>query len=91
MAFNNVQPASGPFVLGPNGSTRVWIRFPNGRDNGATWIMADPIGIGSLTVSDFTKRKGVREREQVEVFYLATVTNNQPVPVLFTLQGGGNI
>ena len=92
MSFNHLQPPDGPFILGPDGSMRVWVRFGNpGEDQGAQWIMADPIGLGSLTVDGFTKEKRIiGPHGRTDVRYWATVTNNDPVPVLFTLTGGGN-
>jgi len=63
MAFNGLQPASGPFFLAPGDSLGllVWFGDP-GDDHGAQWIMAHPIDPGNgtqppaqLTVSGFTK------------------------------------
>jgi len=61
MAFNGLQPASGPFFLAPGAATwiTVWFGDP-GDDHGAQWIMAHPISADTqppaqLTVSDFTK------------------------------------
>jgi hypothetical protein len=59
MAFNHVQPKSGPFYLGPYASMAVAIYFGKiGDDHGAIWIMANPIKgqpPTTLQVSDFTK------------------------------------
>lgn len=93
MSFNQLQPPGGPFLLGPDASMRVWVRLGGnpGQDHGATWIMADPIGLGSLTVDGFTKEKRIiGPHGRTDILYWATVTNNDPVPVLFTVQGGGN-
>ncbi len=44
MAFNNLQPSSGPFFLAPGASIGItmWYGDP-GDDHGAQWIMAHPI------------------------------------------------
>jgi hypothetical protein len=68
MAFNKVGE---PISLAPGGSTLVWIWWPGGGqgqqmgdDQGAIWIMADPVDLNegvpanfpaSLSVSGFTK------------------------------------
>jgi hypothetical protein len=61
MAFNGLQPASGPFFLAPNQSIGItmWYGDP-GDDHGAQWIMAHPISNprqppATLQVSGFTK------------------------------------
>jgi hypothetical protein len=64
MAFNNLQPASGPFFLAPGQAARIWVLFGDpGDDHGAQWIMAHPLEEqvpvpASLTVSEFTKERG---------------------------------
>jgi hypothetical protein len=61
MAFNGLQPASGPFFLAPGSSTGITIWFGHpGDDHGAQWIMAHPISgdtqpDAQLTVSNLTK------------------------------------
>jgi hypothetical protein len=59
MAFNNVQPASGPFYLAPGASTRIYLWFGRvGDDRGAQWIMAHPLRGEppcELVLSDFAK------------------------------------
>lgn len=61
MAFNGLQPASGPFFLAPGAATGIVVWFGDpGDDQGAQWIMAHPISAptqppAQLTVSDFTK------------------------------------
>jgi hypothetical protein len=63
MAFNDVQPASGPFTIALGGSLRVWIQHggteDRGDDHGAQWIMAHPLeGMpATLQVSDFAKQR----------------------------------
>lgn len=61
MAFNDLQPASGPFFLAPGQSAAItmWHGDP-GEDHGAQWIMAHPIANenqppASLEVSHFCK------------------------------------
>jgi hypothetical protein len=59
MAFNGLQPASGPFWLAAGNSIRItmWYGDP-GDDHGAQWIMAHPIDEGfpaELVVSDHSK------------------------------------
>jgi hypothetical protein len=59
MGFNNLQPASGPFYLGPGASTRVNLWFGRlGDDQGAQWIMAHPLRgepPTELVLSNFSK------------------------------------
>jgi hypothetical protein len=59
MAFNGVQPASGPFYLAPGSATRITIWYGDpGEDHGAQWIMAHPIDEGwdaELALSDHSK------------------------------------
>jgi hypothetical protein len=79
MAFNGLQPASGPFFLAPGGSMRIimWYGDPNdnttGQDYGAQWIMAHPMDNGQppteLVVSDASKILG---------YTLGTITENGP-------------
>lgn len=72
MAFNGLQPASGPFYLGPGASMRIWVKFGDpGEDHGAQWIMAHPLANGQppaeLVVSDQSKVLG---------YSIGTVTEN---------------
>jgi len=79
MAFNGLQPASGPFTLMPGAQMRVimWYGDPNdnttGQDQGAQWIMANPLANGQppteLVVSDHSKILG---------YSIATITENGP-------------
>jgi hypothetical protein len=74
MAFNGLQPASGPFSLAPGASMRIWVRRGDpGDDRGAQWIMAHPIRNGQppteLVVSDHSK---------VLDYEIGTVTINGP-------------
>jgi hypothetical protein len=52
MAFNGLQPASGPFTLMSGAQMRVimWYGDPSdqttGQDQGAQWIMANPLANG---------------------------------------------
>jgi len=59
MGFNGLQPASGPFWLGPHQSTDIIMWYGNpGDDHGAQWIMAHPLKgqpSTSLQVSNFRK------------------------------------
>jgi hypothetical protein len=89
MAFNDIQPTEGPFIIGA-GPVRLSIRYPNGDDHGAQWIMANPIGPGALEVSNFAKERRVRVPNGIEVFYWVTVTNIGE-DTLFNIQGGGNV
>jgi hypothetical protein len=71
MAFNNLQPSSGPFYLGPGESTGlvVWFGDP-GDDHGAQWIMAHPLKgepPTALEVSGFQK---------ILAYSIASVTQN---------------
>lgn len=59
MAFNGLQPASGPFFLAPGPPMRIimWYGDP-GDDQGAQWIMAHPLAGEApteLVVSDHSK------------------------------------
>lgn len=89
MAFNNVQPSDGPFSIGSE-PVRVWLTLGNSEDFGAQWIMANPIGPGSLEVSNFTKEKRIRVPNALDVIYWVTV-NNDGEDTLFNIQGGGNV
>jgi len=100
MAFNQLQPASGPFFLAPGNSLRLWVRRDGGNDFGAQWIMADPNDEGhpaELMVSDFTKERaysiGNTQGQFFDPFirYWVTVHNTGNFPVHFTVQGGGNV
>jgi hypothetical protein len=53
--------------------------------------MADPIGPGALSVTNFTKERQIVVPNQLNVVYRATVTNVGPGDALFSLQGGGNV
>jgi hypothetical protein len=59
MAFNNLQPPSGPFFLNAGYSIRIWVQRDGGQDYGAQWIMAHPIPNGQppaeLRVTDHSK------------------------------------
>jgi hypothetical protein len=63
MAFNKLQPASGPFYLGARQSMDILIwrgasDMQEGKDHGAQWIMADPVDEGfpvTLQVNNFCK------------------------------------
>jgi len=73
MAFNGLQPASGPFFLAPGQSIgiNVWFGDP-GDDHGAQWIMAHPLAgqpPTELRVSDFSK---------ILDYSIGTVTENGP-------------
>lgn len=106
MAFNGLQPSSGPYYLCPNGTAliNVWFGSP-GDDEGAQWIMAHPISAASqppaqLTVSGFTKElqyqigssneDGGASYSEPYYIYSVTVTNTGGVGVYFSVQGGGN-
>lgn len=89
MAFNDIQPVEGPFIIG-QGPVRLSLRYPNGEDHGAQWIMANPIGPGALEVSNFAKERRVGGRNSFEVVYWVTVTNIGE-DTLFNVQGGGNV
>lgn len=59
MAFNGLQPSSGPYFLSAGGSVRIHVWYGAlGNDHGAQWIMAHPLP-GSppaeLALSDFSK------------------------------------
>ena len=73
MAFNGLQPASGPFYLSPGGAMRIWVRRAGGQDYGAQWIMAHPLRNGQppteLVVSDHSK---------VLDYSIGTITENGP-------------
>lgn len=100
MAFNGLQPPSGPFFLAPGQSTRIWVMRPGGADYGAQWIMADPLNDGTpaaLTVNDFTKERDFEIQntqgthfQNPFIRYWVTVTNTSAFPVRFSVQGGGN-
>ena len=107
MAFNGLQPASGPYFLAPGGSMGIVVWFGDpGNDNGAQWIMAHPISASTqppaqLTVSDFTKildyqigsvtENGDQNWEDPFYRYQVTVTNTGSTAVFFNVQGGGNV
>ena len=100
MAFNKLQPSSGPFFLAPGNSMRIWVMGDGESDFGAQWIMADPNDEGQsaeLTVSDFAKERvyatGVSEGVFFNQFirYWVTVHNTGSSPTHFTVQGGGNV
>jgi hypothetical protein len=103
MAFNKLQPASGPFFLRAGASTQVRMWFSTsvldlGQDQGAIWIMADPVNEGRtviLQVNDFQKILGMEiADDKIEtpfIQYAVTVTNVGPVDCHFTIQGGGNV
>jgi hypothetical protein len=88
MAFNNIHNPG--FVLSAGASIGVWITLSGG-DNGAQWIMADPIGPGALTVTGMTKERKIQVPNQLVVVYSTTVTNTGNDFSIFTLQGGGNV
>ena len=100
MAFSNV----GDLWLAPGESIRLDLKFGQiagepewgGHDQGAQWIMADPIGIDPaiLVVKDHTKehkpRRG-RPGEEAIVVYSVTVVNIGGEHAHFSLTGGGNV
>jgi hypothetical protein len=74
MAFNDLQPAAGPFSLAAGQAMRVNVWFGDpGDDHGAQWIMAHPLGNGQppaeLALSDFSK---------ILDYEIGTVTENGP-------------
>jgi hypothetical protein len=83
---------------------RIRVRFGDGKDYGAHWIMPDPVdNVGSLSVGEFTKIRvgaGIEyitingdepsRFERSDVYYEATVSNDAGYAQWFTLQGGGN-
>jgi hypothetical protein len=87
MAFNDIHNPG--FVLSAGASIGVWI--DRGGDNGAQWIMADPIGPGRLTVTGMTKERKIQVPNQLIVVYSTTVTNTGNDFSIFTIQGGGNV
>ena len=89
MAFNNVHPPDGPFVLAPGASVSIWISFD--QDQGAQWMMADPIGPGQLTVTGMTKERKIVVPNRLVVVYSTTVTNTGRDFSIFSMQGGGNV
>jgi len=100
MAFNQLQPPSGPYFLAPGASLRLWVKRSGGADFGAQWIMADPNDKGKpvqLTVSDFAKEQAFEiGNTQGQFFnpfirYWVTVTNTGSFAAHFTVQGGGNV
>ena len=97
MAFNGLQPASGPFSLTVGNQLRVWVTLDDASDNGAQWIMADPIGPGSLQVDSFAKSRTVNaDGRSFSITYWCTVTalddgGSGLGVTLFSVQGGGNV
>src|SRR5436853_178808 len=107
MAFNGLQPASGPYFLAPGAAISIFVWFGDpGDDQGAQWIMAHPITTptqpqAQLTVSDFTKllayqlvssTEGGEARYSNPYYrYSVTVTNTGTSGVFFNVQGGGNV
>ena len=100
MAFNKLQPSSGPFFLAAGASMRIFVTRPGEADFGAQWIMADPNNEGhpvKLTVSDFTKElafhTGNTQGQFFDPFtrYAVTVHNTGSFACHFTVQGGGNV
>jgi|SRR5436190_10767689 hypothetical protein len=106
MAFNGLQPSSGPFWLGPHQSTDITMWYGNpGDDHGAQWIMAHPLKgqpPTALQVSNFRKILGYEiawvnsegdsgfDKESAYYRYAVTVTNLGNQGVFFNVQGGGN-
>jgi hypothetical protein len=98
VAFNNLQPASGPFGLSVGGTAQVWVKYNGGSDDlGAQWIEANPIGPGTLQVDKFIKSRTVNsDGRSFAVTYLCTVTaiddgGSGLGVLLFNLDGGGNV
>jgi hypothetical protein len=87
MAFNNV----GFFSLDSGSSGRYWLTRNDGEDFGAQWIMAHPIGPGTLEVSAFAKEHRIAIPNRLVTLYWVTVTNIGGDIALFSLSGGGNI
>jgi hypothetical protein len=100
VAFNNV----GDHWLGPGQSLRIGLKFGQidgepewgGHDQGAQWIMADPIGIDPavLLVKDHTKEHKPRRAQpgtEAIVVYSVTVVNIGTEIAHFSIQGGGNV
>jgi hypothetical protein len=96
MAFNGLQPASGPFSLSVGDATRVWVTRHGGDDLGAQWIQASSTGPGSLQVDHFAKSRTVdSDGQSFTVKYWCTVTalddgGSGLGVVLFSVDGGGN-
>jgi hypothetical protein len=90
MAFNNLVPVDGPFVLSSGNQIGVNVTYPNFADMGAQWIMADPIGPGRFTVTDMSKERRIAVPNLLQVVYSATVKCTG-TDGLFSVQGGGNI
>jgi len=86
MSFANV----GSFALSSGASLRIWMSY-DGQDAGAQWIMADPIGPGSLMVSEATKERQIQVPDQLRTVYWTTVTNVGSDISLFSITGGGNV
>jgi len=86
MAFNNV----GSFSLSDGAAVRIWVSWDT-EDHGAQWIMADPIGPGSLMVTEATKERQIQVPNQLRVVYWTTVTNVGSDSSIFSVQGGGNV
>jgi hypothetical protein len=94
MSYSHVVKADGPWWLVEDEQVGVGIAFNGGRtDMGAQWIMAHPIGPGTLVVGEFTKEKRLNNPGEPLTFYYATVTNvGWAFPVAeFSIQGGGNV
>jgi hypothetical protein len=89
MAFNHI---GSPVALGAGSPPiTVGVHWDDGDgDRGAQWIMADPIGPGTLAVNNFVKERRIVVPNKLHVFYWATVTNIGADDALFTLHGGGN-
>jgi hypothetical protein len=100
VAFNNV----GDMWLAPGFEVQCSIAHGiipgepewGGYDNGAQWIMADPMGINPavLLVKDFIKQHKPRRQNPGPdpiVVYYATVVNVGDEIAHFSLQGGGNV
>lgn len=109
MAFNGVQPWDGPFFLMPGKWMDCGITFsstswfnPTG-DQGAQWIMANPIIEGKpirLQVGMFRKEVDYMDATAAGsettffhpyIRYVVRVTNVGNYPCHFNLQGGGNV
>jgi hypothetical protein len=90
MAFNNLMPADGPFILSAGNQIGINMWYEEFADKGAQWIMADPIGPGQFTVTDMTKERRIAVPNQLHVVYGVTVkcTGDDG---LFSIQGGGNV
>ncbi len=97
MAFNGIQPSSGPFSMSVGSpSMRIRLRWPDGSDHGAIWIQANPTGPGTVQTGDFTKKRIINpDGQSFRVEYFCTVSATDDAGsgfgvVLFNLDGGGN-